>query len=320
YLEKTDDVIGPVGLQYPLYGLSRPVVEPVYDTRNSGDVVIGLAKKLGKTVSAAFPWKDYEAAVKERAKGLFEAGGGLTGYDDASPVWKGLSKRPSGKPDYKTFDEMWKNIQSGGLWYRPIHSFKNWDGLFKTPSGKFEFCCQGIEAAVNDLARNRSQKAALETLGIRVSGDEALMPHFAAADSSGVEKPYPLLLMPYALINLSSGPFPNPPYLNKTLFDSQLRKDDSFVQIHPETASKYGLKQGDRVTIQSPKGDARARADLFDGAMPGVLYAPLGFGHGAYDDFQRGKGFNPNALIDSGADTISGHMVWWNTRVRIAKV
>jgi anaerobic selenocysteine-containing dehydrogenase len=312
YLEKTDDIVWPAGLQYPLYGLSQPVVEPIYDTTHSGDVVIRLARLIGGTVGASFPWKNFEESLKARAKGLFESKGGLTDYDESVPVWKGFASRSRVRSDYRSFDEMWKKIKSGGLWYRPTHNFGNWRKLFKTPTGRFEFYSSRLELALQGLA--------LDGLGLGVEGDEALMPHYEPARSPADKKAYPLVMMPYELINLSSGWLPNPPYLNKTLFDHQLRKNESFIEINPKTAGQYNLTEGNRVIIQSRKGRLQARVHLFEGAMPGVVYVPLGFGHTAYDDYQKGKGVNPNEIIDGGKDLLSGEKAWWDTRVKLIKV
>ncbi|UCF57127.1 MAG: molybdopterin-dependent oxidoreductase [Deltaproteobacteria bacterium] len=319
YLEKMDDIVWPTGLQYPLYALSQPVVEPLYDTRQSGDVIIQLAKMMGGAVGSAFPWKNFEESLKARAKGLFESGGGLTRWEDSPPVWKGFAGRSAVKSDYKSFDEMWKKIKSNGFWYRPTHSFENWQTLFDTPTGRFEFFSTDIELAVNDLARGSSMESALQNMGIAAKGDEAFMPHYEAPASAVDRKKYPLLMMPYGLINLSSDWLPNPPYLKKTLFDDQLRKDESFAEINPKTAVKYNLQQGDRVIIQSPKGELKVRVNLFKGAMPGVVYLPLGLGHTAYDVFQRGQGVNPNEIMDGRKDPLSGLLVWWDTPIRIIK-
>lgn len=319
YLEKMDDIVWPTGLQYPLYGLSQPVVEPLYDTRQSGDVIIKMAKMIGKTVGSAFPWKNYEECLKARAGGLFESDGGLTSYDESSPAWKGLSGRGSVKRDYDSFDEMWKRIKSGGLWYHPSHNFENGETLFKTPTGKFEFSSTLIEQAMNDFTGESSLKHALRNMGIGVDSDEALMAHYEATPSDADKQRYPLLMMPYELINLSSDWLPNPHFLNMTLFDNQLRKNESFVEINPKTASEYDLKQGDRVIIRSPKGSLKVRINLFEGAMPGVLYFPLGLGHTAYDEYQKDKGVNPCEIIEGGKDPLSGYGVWWNTRVKIIK-
>ncbi len=315
-LEKTEDIVWPRGLQYPLYGLSQPVVDPLYDTRDSGDVIIELAKGVGGAVRSAFPWRNFEEALKERAKGLFEAEPGLTAYDGSSPAWKELSRRRELTADYRSFEDLWKKLKSGGLWHRPTHDFTPWDTLFKTPTGRFEFFSTAVEIAVQDAAGGGSMKSALRDMGIAALGDEAFMPHYEATEAPSETN---ILMIPYELINLSSDRMPNPHFLNKTLFDHQLSKNESFADINPLTASKFGLKQGDRMIVESSKGMIEVRVNIFEGAMPWVVFLPLGLGHAAYDAYQRDKGVNPNEIIDPGRDPLSGQMAWWKTRVKIAK-
>ena len=193
---------------------------------------------------------------------------------------------------------------------------------FQTPTGKFEFFSSEMELAVKRLAEESggSTESALKEMGIMAKGDEAFIPHYEAPDTGVHTKTYPLRMVPYELINLSSGWVPNPPYLKKTFFDDQLRKDESFAEINPDTAAEYGLTQGDRIMIESPKGELKVRVNLFEGAMPGVVFLPLGFGHTAYDAYQRNQGVNPNQITDSGTAPLSGQAVWWETRVRIRRV
>ena len=320
YLEKKDDLVWPTGLQYPLYGLSQPVVNPLYDTRNTGDVIIQVSKRIAESVGSAFPWKTYEEVLALRAKGLFDSSGGLTHYDETTPVWKRMGGEGSVSPDYASFDEMWEKIEAGGLWYRPAHSYKNWKTLFKTPSGKFEFFSRQIEQALCNFIQQTSEKTGLEALGIDKKGDKVSMPHYERVKIEVDRVIYPLLMVPYEVINLSTGWVPNPPHLNKTLFDNQLRKDESFVEINPKTAAEYDLREAAPVLIKSPVGELRVRVSLFEGAMPGIVYLLFGLGHTAYDEFSRGKGINPNDIIYSGKDPLSGHPVWWNTPVRLIKV
>ncbi|MFC1866978.1 molybdopterin-dependent oxidoreductase [Thermodesulfobacteriota bacterium] len=312
YLEKMDDIVCPTGLPYPLYGLTQPVVEPIYDTRNSGDVIIQLAKLIGGSIGSSFAFNNYEEVLKSRVRGLFDAEVGLTSYDGSMPVWEQTRRVGILRSDYNSFDEMWKKIKSGGLWYVPLHGKKNRETLFHTPTGKLEFCSNQIELATSGTPP--------EDMGISAAGDEVSMPHYEPVDSDSDGDTFPLRMVPYELINLSSGWLPNPPYLNKTLFDDQLLKGESFVEINPQIAAKYHLKKGDRVLIESRKGKVSARVNIFEGAMPGILYMPLGMGHWAYDDFLYGKGVNPNAIINGGRDPLSGHPVWWNTPVRLTKV
>jgi anaerobic selenocysteine-containing dehydrogenase len=312
YLEKIDDIIWPVGLQYPFYGLSKPVVDPVYDTRNCGDTVIQLSNAIGKSVGSAFPWKSFEDVLKERAKGLYDAGGGRVSFDPAAPVWKEQGSKSSSESDYESFDDMWEKLAAGGFWYRPMDQARDWAWLFKTPSGQFEFYSQLIDQTL--------RQASASELPVGARRDEACMAHYAAQKASVDPTVYPLSMLPYEMINLASGWIPSPPFLYKTISANQLLKNVSFVAVNPKTAAKYGLKQGDLAAVQSPTGEVQARIDLFEGAMPGIVYMPLGFGHTGYDEFLKGKGVNPNTIVQAGQEPLSGSPVWWNTPVKLVKV
>lgn len=48
---------------------------------------------------------------------------------------------------------------------------------------------------------------------------------------------------------------------------------DPLVQIHPETARKEGIREGDWVVIESPRGKVRQRAQLFEGMDPRIVAA-----------------------------------------------
>ena len=319
YLEKVDDVVWPAALQFPLYGLTQPVVEPVHHTRHSGEVILDIANKLGGSVGDAFPWKAYEDVLKVRARGLFESGPGLVHYEGKTPFWEELGTNSALKPDYKDFDGMWKALKSNGLWYRPQYGAGNGASPFKTPTGKFEFYSTSIDQAVSEGSKAGSRDAVLDAMGIHVRGDEVFMPHYEKPAVQKESDSYPLRLIPYEQINLSDSWVPTPPFLNKTLFDNELLKDDSFAEMNPKTAAEYHLKEGQRVWIESRSGKVKVRVTLFDGAMPGFVYLPRGFGHYAYDEFLRGKGSNTNTVIHPSKDPLSGLPVWWNTPVRITK-
>jgi anaerobic selenocysteine-containing dehydrogenase len=78
FLERYQDVAGAIAFPKPIISLAQPAVEPLYNTRHVGDVVIQLAKELGDTIGAAFEWDDYNACLEEtlgdRLDGLIENG------------------------------------------------------------------------------------------------------------------------------------------------------------------------------------------------------------------------------------------------------
>ncbi|HDR14630.1 MAG TPA: hypothetical protein ENN79_03920 [Desulfobacteraceae bacterium] len=287
YLEKSEEVVQPRGLQYQLYGISSPVMDPVYRTKNSGDALLEAARMLGGPVKEAFPWKSCQEVISLRAEGLFGASGAVFDFDGKTPPWKWGQNVKARKP--KNPGDLVKRIRRGGLWYRPVEATTR---LFATPTGKFEFSA-GVLA---DAAKKRGT--------VKPGGKDGS----------------PLVLIPVEFINLANGWAPHPPHLNKTLFDTQLFKDRSVVEINPRTAAELRLREGDEVLLESPAGNAHVKVTLFEGAMPGMVYIPSGLGHTAYDEFLKNKGTNPNELIVPGTDPVSGLPVWWNTQVKLRKV
>jgi anaerobic selenocysteine-containing dehydrogenase len=73
FLERWEDAGEAPGVGFPVAGVRRPVVDPMLDTRASGDVLLELAKGLGGSVASAFPWRTFRAALDVRLRGLFEA-------------------------------------------------------------------------------------------------------------------------------------------------------------------------------------------------------------------------------------------------------
>ena len=64
-LERWVDDVPEPGVGFGIRTLGQPVVEPRWDTRDPGDVLIETAKALGGNAAAALPFENMEAAVKE---------------------------------------------------------------------------------------------------------------------------------------------------------------------------------------------------------------------------------------------------------------
>lgn len=295
YLEKYQEVANPKGLGYAAYCISAPVLPAIYKTKSIGDTLIQVAQGIGEGVKEAFPFKNYEEALKHRASGLFQAKGAIKLGKE--PPWKwnqtveaGLSGDP--KKD-------WEALLKSNIWYMP--NSMNSTYVFPTESKKVEFYSL-------TLKRNRGLIGAKEELDY--------LPHFRPLED-GKEG---VLLMPYEMANWSSGWAPSPPYLTKTLLEEVLQKQDLFFEINPRTAKELGLKEGDYVELHTRLGEIRMRAHLFEGAMPNVIYAPLGFGHIGYDEFLKGKGVNIAKVLWPQEDPVSGAPLWWGTKVKITRV
>ncbi len=65
YLERLEDVPAPKGYPEKMVLLAKPAVEPQFDTRHTGDVVMTLAGAVGGSVAEAFAWENYETCLQE---------------------------------------------------------------------------------------------------------------------------------------------------------------------------------------------------------------------------------------------------------------
>ncbi len=109
--ERYQDVPAPEGLPQPIIGLSQPIVEPQFNTRHAGDIIIQLAQSLGGNVAEALAWGDYETCLQE------------------------------------TLGDKWDMLSEQGFWVDESFNIGAWGEAFETDSGKFEF----TNAAINRL-------------------------------------------------------------------------------------------------------------------------------------------------------------------------
>jgi anaerobic selenocysteine-containing dehydrogenase len=149
-----------------------------------------------------------------------------------------------------TFDEFKKTgILKGDMRYRKYEQ-----SGFKTPSGKFEIYC----SALKDMGYDP-------------------LPYYVEPPESPVSTPdvfkqYPLIITTGARV--------------QAFFHTEGRQIKSLrklnpeprVEIHPDTAQKLGIKDGDWVWIESPRGgEIKQKASLTEAVQPGVVSAQHGW-------------------------------------------
>ena len=94
---------------------------------------------------------------------------------------------------------------------------------------------------------------------------------------------------------------------------------DSWLEIHPETAERLGVAEGDLLTITSPQGSIEASAYFYAGLRRDAVAMPIGLGHSAYGRYAQGRGVNPVRLLSAQPETASGGFPWLSTTVRLAR-
>jgi anaerobic selenocysteine-containing dehydrogenase/Fe-S-cluster-containing dehydrogenase component len=89
---------------------------------------------------------------------------------------------------------------------------------------------------------------------------------------------------------------------------------DSWVEVHPATAAKLGLKRDykstylfagiDVIEVSTPNGTFEASVHITPMVMPGVLAIPIGQGHSAYGRYARNRGVNPWSFLPEGVRSV----------------
>jgi len=293
FLERWEDGTPPGGLGVPTAGIGQPIVEPLYDTRHTGDVLLALAQVVGGSMASFFPSTDYETLLRFRTQGLFEAGGSIQA---------------------DSFDQFWSELVKRGVWVGAPYTFGQWEDVLATSSGRFQFRLDRLEEKLSGLGVRAAD------LGLEAQGDTLTLPHYEPPRYAGDPEEYPLHLVPYRVIADAGCRAPNAPLLWE-LYGLHLKEMwQSWAELHPETAHRLGIGDGDPVWVESPQGRIRLKARLYEGAMPDAVNIPMGGGHTAGGRWasQVGGG-NVAELVVPQADPLAGTAAWCGTRVKVYK-
>ena len=273
------------GTGYAGISLRRPVVEPVHDTRNPGDVFLDLAGRLGGNVAQALPWKSYHDLITARLS---------------------------------TFD--WKKLEANGNWSELIYfnampGSQAWkdvvghDRMNAPKDGRFDFFSRELFAV---LASDSAQ-ACLPHFDIPST----------LADSTADALEYPFLLVTQPLITQSQQWQGIIPTLQECYGLQGYVKWDSWAEVGQKAAEALGLQNGDSVWVESALNRVQAVVRVHAGLWPNALFLPPGQGHhtsvrwGRYAKDNLVVGANPNTLTRFSSEPLTGLAVSGPMRVRI---
>lgn len=180
--------------------------------------------------------------------------------------WRGLAVRlgQSEHWPWKSVDEVWDYMlspvgltfdrlleQNGLFGKREFERYKKYG--FGTPSGKVEL-----------------RSSTFEALGCEPLPVYREMPHSPLSDSKLAEA-FPLVLI--------SGSRFMPMYHSeqRQIEEARKKRPDPLVTLHPETAKKLNLVEGDWVKVETPLGSIRMRLNLSDMVDPRMADAEHGW-------------------------------------------
>ena len=87
--------------------------------------------------------------------------------------------------------------------------------------------------------------------------------------------------------------------------------------MHPETAKKQNITQGDIIQIESKWGSLEAPVYANEFAKPGLLVMHIGQGHQTYGRYAQNKGVNPIAILPPDVNPESGGPLFSTNQIKI---
>ncbi len=75
------------------------------------------------------------------------------------------------------------------------------------------------------------------------------------------------------------------------------------VSVHPDTAKKYELADGDKVYLETPVGKTEAKLIVSEAILPGTVFTPSHLCPSA--PFEQNKGIAVNDIVPNNWDRIS---------------
>jgi len=168
----------------------------------------------------------------------------------------------------------------------PRNGYKKYEKRgFRTPSGKVEIYSERLE------------KFGYDPLPLYHEPDES------PVSTPDVAKDYPLILTSGArVLEYVHSRLRNLPHLRRKV-------PEPWVEIHPQTAMQLGIKDGEKVIVESARGSIEVKARITQGLNPRVIRIPHGWSKA-----------NVNILTDDGArDPVSGFPALRSLLCRIRK-
>jgi len=312
YLERLQDSPTYPFEGWPMAALRTPAVEPIYDTKHFGDMLIEIGKRIDGPMGDYYrELGDVENVLRHRAAGFADDPGdnGVDGF------------------------ESWKEK---GVWYRkPYHwryrrgSFWEWDGegynvemsesdvkdkLMPTNSGKFEFKSSFLENHAGYISHE------MDIPEDRVGIIQWVEPrHTGGGDLHFVTPKTPLH---------AEGRSANLPQAAAYMQPIVGGQGTVYLELNPKTARERGINDGDTVRlsaeVRGEQKSIRAVARYMPAHRPDTLVLPMEYGHWAQGRWAtaEGRDIKPGHsgdLTENLSDPISGLACYYTAKVRLEK-
>jgi thiosulfate reductase/polysulfide reductase chain A len=344
YLERWDweDMVSPS--QVPEFYLRQPVVAPLGESRDFGDVVCELADRMGFPLGVSSK-EEFVRLSCEKTPGVKEAGGfeymkahGVWHDPDAKP--KFFSYRKTVKPGDLTKDGVILDVALGVYWNWHKSKAKTMEEAMEKGYGHTKNAYKGYvgqligDAVYKGFKPDKVNKSGYFELYSEVMADKGLppLPTYVPIPDHQAMKPGDLILTTFKVNVQSHSRTQNCKWLTEIYHDNP-------AWLNPATAAGLGIADGDAITVRSEVGEIESTARVTPAIVPDTIAISFHCGHWEYGRYASGKkaplaegdtpaheeiwwtdkGVNPNWIIPNKPDPINGQQCWMDTVVQVTK-
>jgi anaerobic selenocysteine-containing dehydrogenase len=317
FLERWDGSCNIPTMEFHHFGVQQPVIDPLYDTKHIGDIILEVGKRLGGEIAAQVHWENYKDFLQDYTREIFNSGQGTIISESTDLAWiEFLKQRGWQAHEYSTFDEFWDILIERGGWWDPTVPGQQDNGGLQKKSGKFDFFSRRLKNEIEskrsvDFAGVNSEEM-YRAWKIEARGDLAFLPHFEKPRFASENTEYPFHLLIYQTLANNNG-IGAPLGLLQELSGLYTREYwHNWVELNPETASRFDIHEDDPVNIISPAGRITAKAKILPTIMPEVVVMP-------FSRFKNPLEMNPLRIMVSDMDYMIGQPSRISTMVQIEK-
>ncbi len=346
YLERWDweDMVSPT--QVAEYYFRQPLIKPLGESRDTGDIWVGLAQRLGIKLA----WSSKEDFVRQSCNmtpGVKEAGGfeymkkrGIWHDKNAKPDYMGfMSKIPASalKKDGVIFDQAtgvywnWKKAKAQSADEAMKVGYQNTPGAYKAYVGQ-EIDGEVYRGFKPDKV-NKSGFLEFYSELLKAKGIPAF-PTFTPIAEHTAMAPDELHLTTYKVAVHTHSRTSHCKWLSEIYHDNP-------GWMNPKTAAERGLVDGDRIRVRSKHGEITTHVKVTEGIIPGIIAISYHVGREFSGRYGSGKadpipgtmaddpdfknkwwdrhGVHPNVLIANAPDRMTGQQRWMDEVVRVEK-
>ena len=207
---------------------------------------------------------------------------------------------------------------SAGPVMKPLYQTRATADVLIEVAGKLKTPVALPWKSAEELAKSTAAPAQSASESARRTPQAAMK--YAEPVFDGDAATYPFHFLPYPSLQFGDGSSAHLPWLQEMPDPLTSAMWSSWVEVHPQTADRLKLAQGDLVDITSSQGTLRAPVMIFPGIAPDVIGMPVGQGHETFTRYASGRGANPMAILAPTVEPETGALAWAATRVKIARV